>query len=204
MRKINFRFWVKKPVAPSSSMNEDPKPAASNLPDSQASWNAGSAPKSNPAREAIVEAAKAEMQARAKRLGYFEWAFFVYSLGLCTYLLVSLSKLSKLYFKGHLLEKLGDYRDWHLLFASDAIFAGMTLVFMTVFLSALKMVSNNSEKLRKDSIEGISDDTDTIPKEGRADSDSKSSDNSDCSPSYFYNIICSLKELFSAIKGIPK
>ncbi|MFT9068594.1 MAG: hypothetical protein ABF420_11195 [Acetobacter syzygii] len=174
-------------------MNEDPKPATSDLPDSQASWSAGSAPKNNPAREAIVEAAKAEMQARAKRLGYFEWAFFVYSLVLCTYLLVSLSKLSKLYFKGHLLEKLGDYRDWHLLFASDAIFAGMTLVFMTVFLSALKMVSNNSEKLRKDSIEAIS-----------GDPNGKSSDNSDCFPSYFHNIICCLKDLLSAIKGFPK
>lgn len=173
--------------------NEDPTVAPSSQLDSEASQRGQTGADALPLRDSIQAAAKAELQSRASRLSWFEWIFFLYSLTLCTFLLWSIHCLSSLYFEGHLLEKLGEFRDWHILFASDAIFAGLTLIFMTVFLSNLKMISNNAQKIKKDANEenltDIVEDTKSKP---------------DCVPSYFYNIIGAIKDLATAIKGIPK
>lgn len=190
-----FRFFRndKKVSVATESSNEDPTAIPSSQSDSVASHQSQENKNDGPLRSTIEAAAAAELTSRAHRLSCFEWIFFGYSLIICSLILCSIHSLSTLYFSGHLLEKLGSFKDWHILAASDAIFAGLTLVFMTVFLSALKMISNNAETIQK-----------TSGKDNIVDTDENNKDKADCIPNYLHNIICALKELVTAIKGIPK
>lgn len=176
-----------------SETSEDPPVKQSGANDAAASYAPPDPKSSDPQRDPIVTAAREALQTRSGRLGWFEWGFFGYSLCICSFILYSIHSLSHLYFYGHLLEDLGKLKDWHVLVASDAIFAGLTLIFMTVFLSALKIITSSSDKLKNAADETVVTDT-----------DNKVKSNSDGLPSYLHNIISALKDLATAIKGFPK
>lgn len=184
---------IRRSDSPPPPTSEDPQVGASGSSDRAASYSATNQKASESVRSAVTAAACNALKWQSRRLALFEVVFFIYTLFFCALILHSMKKLSHFYFKEHFLETLGKFKDWHILLASDAIFAGLTLVFMTMFLSALKMISSSSDKLKQAADETVVTDT-----------DDKKKSSSDCLPSYMHNIISALKDLASAIKGFPK